>query len=67
MNRINRTKQKSREEHIEDMLVELEKDLSNIQITILKQDKTIQEYVRFLKLTKQECKKLFQEISNMKY
>ena len=49
------------------MLVELEKDLSNIQITILKQDKTIQDYVRFLKLTKQECQKLFQEISNMKY
>ena len=29
MNRINRKKQKSREEYIEDMLVELEKDLSN--------------------------------------
>ena len=29
MNRINRKKQKSREEYIEDVLVELEKDLSN--------------------------------------
>ena len=29
MNRINRKKQKSREEYIEDILVELEKDLSN--------------------------------------
>ena len=67
MNIINRTKQKSREEHIENMLAELEKDLSTIQITIQKQDKTIQEYVRLLKLTKQECQKLFQEILNMKY
>ena len=29
MNRINRKKQKSREEYIEDVLVELENDLSN--------------------------------------
>ena len=43
------------------MLVELEKDLSNFQITIQKKDKTIQEYVRLLKLTKQEYQKLFQE------
>ena len=43
------------------MLVELEKDLSNFQITIQKKDKTIQEYVRLLKLTKQEHQKLFQE------
>ena len=46
-----------------DMLVELENDFqaSNFQITIQKKDKTIQEYVRLLKLTKQEYKKLFQE------
>ena len=45
------------------MLVELENDFqaSNFQITIQKKDKTIQEYVRLLKLTKQEYKKLFQE------
>ena len=58
MNRINRKKQKNREEDIEDVLGELEKDLSNFQITIQKKDKTIQESVRFLKLTNQ---KLFQE------
>ena len=36
------------------MLVELENDfiVSNFQITIQKKDKTIQEYVRLLKLTK---------------
>ena len=60
MNRINRTKQKSREEHMEDVLIELEKDLSNFQITIQKKDKIIQEYIRLLKLTKQEYQKLFQ-------
>ena len=36
MNRIKRKKQKSREEHIEDVLVELQKNLSNFQITIQK-------------------------------
>ena len=58
MNRINRKKQKNREEDIEDVLGELEKDLSNFQITVQKKDKTIQESVRLLKLTNQ---KLFQE------
>ena len=58
MNRINRKKQKNREEDIEDVLGELEKDLSNFQITIQKKDKTIQESIRLLKLTNQ---KLFQE------
>ena len=61
MNRINKQKKKSREEHIEDELVELEKNLSNFQITIEKKDKTIQEHVRLLKLTKQKYQKLFQE------
>ena len=58
MNRINRKKQENREEDIEDVLGELEKDLSNFQITIQKKDKTIQESDRLLKLTNQ---KLFQE------
>ena len=40
MNRINRKKQKNREEDIEDMLEELEKDLPNFQITIQKKDNT---------------------------
>ena len=42
------------------MLVELGKDLSNFQIIIQKIDKT-EEYVRLLKITKQEYQKLFQE------
>ena len=61
MNRINWKKQKNIEEHIEDVLVELEKELLNFQITIHKKDKAMQEYVRLLKLTKQEYQKLFQE------
>ena len=62
MNRINKKKTKqSREEHIEDELVELEKNLSNFQITIEEKDKTIQEHVILLKLTKQKYQKLFQE------
>ena len=61
MNRIYRKKQKGREEHIEDMLIKLEKDLSNFQIAIQKKDKTIQESIRLLKLTKQEYQNLFQK------
>ena len=52
-------KRNTREQHIEDVLVELEKDLANFQLTV--QDKTMQEYVRLLKLTKQEYQKLSQE------
>ena len=40
MNRIDRKKQKNREEDIEDMLEELEKDLPNFQIAIQKKDNT---------------------------
>ena len=40
MNRINKKKQKSREEHIEDVLAELGNDLSNFQITIQKENIT---------------------------
>ena len=60
MHRINMKKQKSKEKHIDDVLVELEKNLSNFQITIQKR-KTRQQQVRLLKLTKQEYQKLFQE------
>ena len=59
-------KRKAREQHIEDVLVELEKDLANFQLTVQKKDKTIQEYVRLLKLTKQEYQKLFQESKLLK-
>ena len=54
--------QKTREQHIEDVLVDLEKGLANFQLTVKKKkDKTIKEYVRLYKFTKQEYKKLFQE------
>ena len=45
---------------MEDIIVDLEKVLANFQLTVQKKDKTIQEYVRLLKLTKQEYQKLFQ-------
>ena len=53
--------QKTREQHIKDVLVDVEKDLANFQLTVQKIDKIIQEHVRLLKLTKQEYEKLFQE------
>ena len=59
---MNRKKQqKTREEHIEEVLAELEKDLSNFQFTIQKKDKVLQEYVKLLKIIKIEYQKLFNE------
>ena len=66
MSKSFKKKQKTREQHIEDVLVDLEKDLANFHQTVQKKDKTIQEYVRLLKLTKQEYQKLFQESKLLK-
>ena len=54
-------KVKIREEQFEEVLHFLEKNLTNFQVTIDKRDKTIQEYIRLLKLTKIEYQKLFTE------
>lgn len=62
MNKINKKNpQKTREQHIEDVLIDLEKSLPNFQLTIQKKDKAIQEYARLLNLTKLEYQKPFQE------
>ena len=66
MSKSFKKKQKTREWHIEDVLVDLEKDLADFHQTVQKKDKTIQEYVRLLKLTKQEYQKLFQESKLLK-
>ena len=53
MNKSFKKLPKTREQHIEDVLAELKKDFSaNFQLTVQKKDKTIQEYIRLLKLTK---------------
>ena len=54
-------KVKTREEQIEEVLLFLEKNLTNFQVTIDKRDETIQKYIRLLKLTKIEYQKLFNE------
>ena len=41
MNRLNKKKNNSREQHIEDVLIKLKKDLANFQLIIQKKDKTI--------------------------
>ena len=46
---------------MEDVRVELEKDLADFQLTVHKRDKTMQEYIRLLKLTKTKYQKLFEE------
>ena len=52
MSKSCKKKQKTREQHIKDVLVELEEDLANFQLAVQKRDKITQEYVRLLKLTK---------------
>ena len=52
---------KTSEEYIEKVLLHLKKDLSHFQLTINKRDKTIQEYIRHLKLTKIKYQKIFNE------
>ena len=59
-------KKKTKEQHIEDVLVELEKGISNFQVMIQKKDKTIQGYMRLLKLTKVEYQKLFHKNKTLK-
>lgn len=54
-------KVKTREGDIEEVFLDLEKDLSNFWLAIIKRDKTIQEYVRLLKLKEIEYQKLFQK------
>ena len=61
MSKYFKENQKTREQHVEDVLVELEKDLANFQPTVQKKYKTIQEYIRLLKLTKAKYQKLFEE------
>ena len=42
------------------------KDLANFQLTVQKKDKTIQEYIRLLKLIKAKYQKLFEENKMLK-
>ena len=66
MNRLNKKKQNTKEQYTEDVLAELEKDLQKFHLTVQKKDRAIQKYVRFLKLTKTEYQKLFEESKKQK-
>ena len=61
MNKSFKENQKTREQHIKDVLVELEKDLANFQLMVQNKDKTIQEYIRLLKVTQVEYQKLLEK------
>ena len=47
-------------------MFELEKDLSKFQITVEKKGKTMQQYIKLLKLTETEYHKIFQENKKIK-
>ena len=57
---------KKREEYIEEVLVELGEDLSNFQMTVDKKEKTIQKYIRLLKLVEIEYQRVFNENKSLK-
>ena len=62
----NKKPPKTREQHIEDVLIDLEKNLSNFQLSLQTKDKTIKEYVRLLNLTKTEYQNIFNENRQLK-
>ena len=62
----NKKQNKAREQHIEDVLIDLGKDLSNFQLLLQTKDKTIKEYVRLLNLTETEYQKNFNENKQLK-
>ena len=55
----NKKTQNTREQHIEEVLIDLEKDLTNFPLSLQTKDKTIKEYVRLLNLTKTEYQNFF--------
>ena len=60
-------KVKTRAENIEEVLLNLEKNLSNFQLIIDKRDRTIQEYIKLIiKLTKTEYQTLFNKNKTLK-
>ena len=58
--------QKTREEEITEVLIDLEKDLFHFKLSIDKKDKTIKEYIHLLTLAKKEYQKLFEENKRLK-
>ena len=59
-------KQKTREEEINKVLLEIENDLTNVKFSIDKKDKTIKEFFRLLELAKREYQKVHQENRHLK-
>ena len=58
--------QKTKEQQIDKIFFDLEKDLSNFEFTIERNDKTIEQYVKLLKLAKAEYQKLQLENKKLK-
>ena len=50
-----------------EVLLELDKDLSNFKLNIDKKDKTIKEYIRLLALANKKYQKLFEENKQLKH
>lgn len=64
--KIKKREQKIKEQYKDEMLVALEKDLSNFKFTIEKKYKAIEQFVKLLKLTKAEHQKLYIENRKLK-
>ena len=62
----NKKTPKTREQHIEDVLTDLEKNLSNFQLSLQTKDKTIKEYVRLINFTKTKYQKFFNRNRQLK-
>ena len=66
MNRNNKNKRKTKEEEINEVLIELENDLNNFKLNIDQKDKKVNEYIRLLELAKIEYQKVVHDNNQLK-
>ena len=66
MNKSNKSKRKTEEEEINEVLIDLENDLNSFKLNIDQRDKKIKEYIRLLELAKKEYQKTTHENNQLK-
>ena len=66
MNKNNKSKRKTKEKEINEVLIDLENDLNNFKLNIDQKDKKIKEYIKLLELAKKEYQKVTHENNQLK-
>ena len=66
MNRSKKIKVKTKDQEIKELLIDLQKDLSNFKLDNDKKDRKLKEYIRLLELARNEYRKVVQENNSLK-